>query len=957
MADLLKCPSCGRPVNPAFNKCPFCNAVMTRTAPPGGKRDYTALAEEAIVKSRPFVLIEFHPASVLALDLFFELTWGSEGKAPGNDDWQAGAGESSAIITFGAFFGELIRREYGGRWQEDPSQPDNLLMARVVFKDGLSIFPISLAFKRLKNGGQDSFEGVYLVLRNTLGVKPSPAEIDGWVRQAGFFEKVGRQDLALRFYERALACGPDAAKRAELVAAATGAKAIFKEAEKEERTQAIARRKEELAGLIAGGRRSLTGFGILVDGGTPTLVGLDCLIDETFGAGPGTAAGRSGPKMASSLGAFLGGHLCARFRAAWREEASVDIEKWQVAWPSGLAVCPFAIVGKRLAEGSRSSILQQIAALTKMLGERGDAEDPPEVAADWFAQAEEFAKNEKRLDLAVRFANMGLNFRGDEPARRLQLAGWCRRLGKLTDAAAHIDAALRMDGQSAPAWLERARLDLERKDAAAAAKSARRSLELGESVDGHLVCGAALGAEANYADALAAFERAMDLDPTKIEGLLGMAGMLIVLERPKEALEWLESIAGRSDGEPARSILAALAADNAGDPVKAHKLYSRLKDSERTPAQKRELAAARAAELAENPAVIIAEIEQIQDLGQAVNAYERLNALRPELVEPWRERGVGLVMLGRADEALRCFDKAASLAPDEPTSYDHKAVTLLRLKRFADALEVLDEGLRRCPQAAILFMRKGIVLASTDRNDESLRAFEAAIQVDPGYHDVWAFKGDIEQRMGRRDPAIASLRHFLAMKPGSQEKRVVIAREQLWQLENPGKAREQERARRCHDSALMLAQANRFAEALSLFDEAAAADPLSGEIWMNRGTCLHKLSRFEEALDSYLKAEELLGPVSTIVKGEVECLLTLRRGEEAVSCCDRGLALGAPGPDKLRHKARTLVRAGRPAEALPIFKRLVAGSPGDVSLLREWAEVVAATGAHSMRCRSSSGKS
>jgi tetratricopeptide (TPR) repeat protein len=946
VADLVKCPGCGRPVNPAFNKCPFCNAGIPRTSPPAQARkpDYTAIAEDAIARSRALVPLEFHPAGVVALDLFFNLTCGSQGKAHDDDNWTTNPAETGAIISFGVFFGELIRRELGGQWEEDPAQPDNLLMTRVVLKDGSIIFPVSRALKRMKNGEEDSFESMYFALRTELGVKSSPAEIDGWVRHAAFFEKAGRQDLALLFYERALACGPDPAKQTGLTAAMTRAEAAFKKKAEEERAGAVAGRKEELAGLMEEGRRSLAGFGVLVDGGTPTLVGLDCFIDETFGTGPGAAAEGPGQRTARALGAFLGAHCCRRFRAAWREEPSGEIEKWQVAWPSGLSVSPFAMVGKRLAEGPRSSILQQMAALTRTLQERGDAEDPPEVAADWFAQAEEFAKNEKRLALAVRFATMGLKFRGDTLSRRVQLSGWCRGLGRLSDAAAHVEAALRMDGQSAPAWLELARLNFAKKDAVAAAKAAQRSLALRESLDGHLLSAAAFTIQGRTADALAAFERALDLDPTSIEGLLGMAGMLSALDRSKEALEWLESIAGRSDCEPARSILAALAADKAGEPLKAYSLYSRLKSSQRVPAEKREFAAARAAELAEDPAVLMAEIEKIQDLGGVVKAYERLNARRPELVEPWRERGVGLAMLGRTSEALQCFDKAVSLAPGEPKTYDDKAVTLMRAKRFDDALKVLDEGLSRCPRAPKLFVRRGVVLASLNRNEESLRAFEAAIQADPADYDAWAYKGDIEQRMGRKDAAIASLKHFLAMKPGSRGKLAGVVREQLWHLENPGKTRDQERAGRCLDSALRLAMANRFAEALSLFDEAAAADPLSGEVWMNRGTCLRMLSRFEDALDSYRKAEALLGPVDIVVKGQVECLLTLGRGEEAVHCCDRGLAFGKPGVDKLRHKARTLVHFGRPAEAVPILKRLVAGSPGDLSLLREWADAVAATG-------------
>jgi hypothetical protein len=46
-----------------------------------------------------------------------------------------------------------------------------------------------------------------------------------------------------------------------------------------------------------------------------------------------------------------------------------------------------------------------------------------------------------------------------------------------------------------------------------------------------------------------------------------------------------------------------------------------------------------------------------------VKAYERLNASHPDLVEPWRERGVGLAMLGRSDEPCVASTKRYRLPP------------------------------------------------------------------------------------------------------------------------------------------------------------------------------------------------------------------------------------------------------------------------------------------------------
>lgn len=88
MPDPVRCTACGRPYNRQFVKCPFCNAPNPEAAPrAAGRLDYAALAEHAVAMMRPFVPLEFHPAAVVALDHFFDQTWGLEGAAPDQEAW------------------------------------------------------------------------------------------------------------------------------------------------------------------------------------------------------------------------------------------------------------------------------------------------------------------------------------------------------------------------------------------------------------------------------------------------------------------------------------------------------------------------------------------------------------------------------------------------------------------------------------------------------------------------------------------------------------------------------------------------------------------------------------------------------------------------------------------------------------------------------------------------------
>lgn len=762
MPEPVRCSACGRPYNRLFTRCPFCNAPNPEAAPgpaspdvvrpagptpqpgapqPKGGHDYAAFAEQAIALARPLLPLEFHPAAVLALDHFFDQTWGAEGVAPEQEDWQPSEARRIAILHFGAFFGELLRREIGGRWQADPAHPANPLQSRLVLTGGVQLFPFSRVFKRMKNGEAEPLEQLYRQVRQATGVTGKATEAEGWTRYARHFESTGRDDLAATFYERALALPLAPAARAML---------------EEQRAAAVS---------------------------------------------------------------------AAEVRAAATPEEADASEAPKAAPPA-----------------AASRPVQAPAATTPA---------PPPSA---------------------------------------------------------ISAAL------------------------------------AEAVRTHGSRAAALSAQGRHDEALAELERLLELSPSSPEGLLGRARALIAVGRQREALDELDEIAARGDCEPLRSFLAATAADHLGDAVKAERVFRSIKDSPALSAEERARCAERMAALARHPAVLIDAIDALPDSAAMMDAYERLTVAHPELAAPYLERGVGFAMLGRTEEALACFDRAAALEPGEPRSYDHKAVTLLRLQQVDQALHTLDEGLRHCPSSGTLHCRRGIGLATAGRNAEALAAFERSLEVDPAYAQAWAYKGDVEARSGDSAAAIASRGRFLALRAGRPDKLVAAVARQRFSLQNPGRARDEARAQTCLGAGIAASAVGRWEDARARFEEGAAADPLSGELWLNLATTQLRLARTEEALASYRRAEELLGPTAEVVRGEVSCLLGLGRIDEALECHERELERGPHNPDALLAKARTLVRAGRFEDALPLYRRLVSRGPANLTYVAERAGALAAVG-------------
>jgi hypothetical protein len=60
------------------------------------------------------------------------------------------------LFSLGAYVGEVVRRQVGGQWEGDDSDPQAEVNVAVRLKDGGIILPVQRVMKRCKNGDEDS---------------------------------------------------------------------------------------------------------------------------------------------------------------------------------------------------------------------------------------------------------------------------------------------------------------------------------------------------------------------------------------------------------------------------------------------------------------------------------------------------------------------------------------------------------------------------------------------------------------------------------------------------------------------------------------------------------------------------------------------------------------------------------------------------------------------------------
>jgi tetratricopeptide (TPR) repeat protein len=153
-----------------------------------------------------------------------------------------------------------------------------------------------------------------------------------------------------------------------------------------------------------------------------------------------------------ALGAFIGHVYCRRFRGHWHVSPGATLTGFHVTWPSGIAVNPFELLRRRLESGSDNLVLAQVAETLKPLIANGEAEDPPEIAAEWAAQAEDFSKDPARLPWALHFGKVAILDGVEGAAFRVRVAEWASALGKLNEAADLLTSATELEPGAAGPW-------------------------------------------------------------------------------------------------------------------------------------------------------------------------------------------------------------------------------------------------------------------------------------------------------------------------------------------------------------------------------------------------------------------------------------------------------------------------------------------------------------------------
>ena len=273
-----------------------------------------------------------------------------------------------------------------------------------------------------------------------------------------------------------------------------------------------------------------------------------------------------------------------------------------------------------------------------------------------------------------------------------------------------------------------------------------------------------------YAQALTAFEQAVQHHPDYYEAWYERGHVLVKLQRYEEALASYHKAIQIQPEAPDLWFNRGLVLLELEQWEAAAQSFA--KAGERTRAQAagtpgdRQLAVYSCAYRGQ----ALAQLGQVEE---ALAAYQQAAALDPTFQSLWLWQADLLEQQHREEEALAALDQALNLNPagmlrnqePQPELWVRRGALLNRLGRPEAAFSDCEQAIAAAPDSAPAWLQRGIALRQLDRLEEARDSYAQALTLEPALAAAWYHQAGVQAALGDREAAFTALAQAYQLAP------------------------------------------------------------------------------------------------------------------------------------------------------------------------------------------------
>ncbi|REL30030.1 XrtA/PEP-CTERM system TPR-repeat protein PrsT [Thalassotalea euphylliae] len=351
---------------------------------------------------------------------------------------------------------------------------------------------------------------------------------------------------------------------------------------------------------------------------------------------------------------------------------------------------------------------------------------------------------------------------------------------------------------------------------------------------------------------------------------------------------------------------------------------------------------------------------------QAWQYITLLTRLVPDNNKTWKLRADYFTAKGNAREALENLERAHQLAPEDPIVMRALAHKYTDAKQHEKALMLVETIIELTPNDPYARLLKSQLLTRTNQLDEAQQVLEdisaklsLLTEAQKSSNASLAYiSGAAALMQGNLELAQNELAFYTSYQPNDVAGLNMLSAIYL-QLGKVDKAQELlERNEKVvlKDLGLSLKlfkvylSTNKIYKAKSVLESLSSTFKDNSQILIAQANYLAKSKRYEEAM-TLLKSRQPNAPSAsyTLTKG----LISLEMGnfKQALEVADSLLAISSENIDFINFKAVTLLKVGRPDQAVSLFTQVLDSTPEHYATKFNLASALAATNEHSEALR------